>query len=135
MVSKPKYKWWTYARNMIYDYPSLCRAHNESLRQKVTASYSGQPGGVEASRTTENTAVNTMSRNDYLEYDAVHSAIAQTKESANGAAKINMIRLMYWARTHTLQGAAQAIHVSYATARRWHVAFVRKVGENYGFFR
>ena len=119
---------------MVYAYPALCQMHKDAIRQSVTANYSGQPRGGEASRTTENAAFRAMLQAEEKEYEAVKMAIAKTEGGSDGKARINLIRLIYWDRTHTLEGAAQEVHVSYRTARRWHRAFIVAVGENYGFF-
>lgn len=132
-MSKPRFGWWGYAKNMVYRYPALADEHAESVRQKVTPSYSGQPGGGEASRTTENVAVSAMSANHNREYEAVKLAIHETELSTDGGEKMQLIRLMYWKRSHTLEGAAQAVHVSYRTGKRWHREFILAVGKNYGF--
>lgn len=133
-MSRPRYKWWTYARNMVYSYPALCQQHKQALHQSVTASYSGQPGGGGDNRKTEETVIRAMGKTAMREYEAVRSAIEQTMATGGGAEKLTLIRLIYWRRSHTLEGAAQEVHVSYATARRWHVEFIRRVGSNYGFF-
>lgn len=131
-MSKPRYGWWSYVKDMIFRYPALCESHSLSLAQKVTPTYSAQPGGGGSGRTTEQTTVRAMTRNAAREYEAVHLAIQQTRQLDSGAERLQIIRATYWKRTHTLSGAALAANVSYRTARRWNGEFIRRVAENYG---
>lgn len=131
-MSKPRYGWWSYVKDMIFRYPALCESHSLSLAQKVTPTYSAQPGGGGSGRTTEQTTVRAMTRNAAREYEAVHLAIQQTQQLDSGAERLQIIRAAYWKRTHTLSGAALAANVSYRTARRWNGEFIRRVAKNYG---
>ena len=76
--------------------------------------------------------VRASTRTAAREYEAVHLAIQQTRQLDSGAERLRLIRLVYWARSHTLTGAAMASNVSYRTARQWHGEFVRLVAKNYG---
>ena len=120
-MSKPRYGWWPYVKNMIYSYPSLCTLHQQALTQQITPTYSGLSGGSEGSRKTEQTVVRASTQTAAREYEAVHLAI-----------QLQIIRATYWKRTHTLSGAALAANVSYRTARRWNGEFIRRVAKNYG---
>ena len=131
-MSKPRYGWWSYVKDMIFRYPALCESHSLSLAQKVTPAYSAQPGGGGSGRTTEQTTVRAMTRNAAREYEAVHLAIQETRQLPGGADRLRLIRLVYWKRSHTLTGAALAVHVSFPTAKRWHGEFIRRVARNYG---
>ena len=131
-MSKPRYGWWSYVKDMIRRYPALCEAHEEELRQRVTQSYSEVPGSGKAERGTEQTVARAMTRIAVREYEAVSQAIEQTRQSGNGEAILRMIRLVYWNRSHTLSGAAMAVYISLPTAKRWHGAFIRLVARNFG---
>lgn len=56
-MSKPRYRWWGYIRNVIRAYPELKREYESLHQQSVTACLSGMPGSGEASRGTENIAI------------------------------------------------------------------------------
>lgn len=132
-MSKPRYGWWPYIKNVIYSYPALRSLHQQSLAQQITPAYSGQSGGSSGNgRKTEQTVVRASTRTAAREYEAVHLAIQQTRQLDGGAERLRLIRLVYWARSHTLTGAAQEVHVSFATAKRWHGEFVRLVAKNFG---
>lgn len=131
-MSKPRYGWWPYVKNMIYSYPSLCTLHQQALTQQITPTYSGLSGGSEGSRKTEQTVVRASTQTAAREYEAVHLAIQETRQLPGGAERLQLIRLVYWKRSHTLTGAALAVHVSFPTAKRWHGEFIRRVARNYG---
>ena len=63
------------------------------------------------------------------ERDAVSRAI---EEFLNAPDKLQLIKLVYWDRTLTLDGAAKACFISYATARRWNSEFLYTVAKHYG---
>ena len=131
-MSKPRYGRWPYVKNMIYSYPSLCTLHQQALTQQITPTYSGLSGGSEGSRKTEQTVVRASTQTAAREYEAVHLAIQETRQLPGGAERLQLIRLVYWKRSHTLTGAALAVHVSFPTAKRWHGEFIRRVARNYG---
>ena len=131
-MSKPRYGWWPYVKNMIYSYPSLCMLHQQALTQQITPAYSGQGGGSGGGRKTEQAVVRASTRTAEREYEAVHLAIQQTRQLDSGAERLRLIRLVYWKRSHTLTGAAMEVHVSFPTAKRWHGDFIRLTARNYG---
>ena len=58
------------------------------------------------------------------EMEAVRQAIAETLTLDTGQERIQVIRCVFWDKTHTLEGAALKLHISYVTARRWHGEFI-----------
>ena len=51
---------------------------------------------------------------------AVEEALADQKENENGAARLRMVELFYFQRTHTMQGAAMECHYSRETIQKWN---------------
>ena len=96
-MSKPRYGWWPYVKNMIYSYPSLCTLHQQALTQQITPTYSGLSGGSEGSRKTEQTVVRASTQTAAREYEAVHLAIQQTQQLDSGAPTPSAARR--WRRT------------------------------------
>lgn len=123
-MSRPRYKWWGYVKNMIRAYPGLRKEYDDLHRQSITANMSGIPGGGEASRGTENIALKELPKTKQMEYDAVRKSIAVTEKMKNGAERLKIINLVFWKNSHTLQGAAMAIPVSYETAVEYHRDFI-----------
>lgn len=71
-------------------------------------------------------------RNTAREREAVEKAIERTGEMPDGAARLALVKLVFWRGTHTLSGAAQKCCVSGRTARRWHTEFIRTVAGEFG---
>lgn len=71
-------------------------------------------------------------RQEQRELDAVEAAIRETALLLDGSARLELIELVFWQRSHTLQGAAMQVHISYASARRKEAAFVYLVARNLG---
>lgn len=40
--------------------------------------------------------------------------------------------MVFFEQTHTLQGAALALNVSYGTAKNWHNDFIKLTAKKYG---
>lgn len=131
-MSKPRYRWWGYIRNVIRAYPELKKEYDALHQQSVTANLSGMPGSGSVSRGTENIATRELPRTKQQEYDAVRQAIELTHRMPNGKFRLCIIDLVYWKRTHTVEGAA--IKVGYSTDRgkQIHGEFVRLVAKCYG---
>lgn len=119
--------WRKDTRAVIRAYPELKRRERELKEVAVTPRYSAEPGGGEASRTTERVALRSLPPGDQRALDAVNNAIQTTMRYRNGDLRVRIIDLVYWRQTHTLEGAAQTVHVSIGTARVWHNAFVELV--------
>lgn len=133
-MSRPRYRWWGFARNMIRDFPMVERVWNDIHEQSISANMSGMPRGGGASRTVEAIALRQLSPDDQKLYDAVSLAKENTMLLPNGTERIKLIRLMYWSRKKlTVKAAAVHIPVAEITAKRWHGDFVRLVGRCYGF--
>lgn len=66
------------------------------------------------------------------EKEAVRAAVEATEQLDSGADRLLVVDLVFWSRTHTLEGAAMQVHVSERTARRWHTDFIILVGKYRG---
>lgn len=131
-MSKPRYKWWSYAKHMVRDYPAL-KAEYEALHdQKVTQDYSQIRGSKTVRRSAEDVALKTFPKAKQAEYDAVTEAIEKTKILKTGAERLKLIDMVFWKQIHTLDGAAYALCLSYETAKQYHRDFIRLVGFCYG---
>lgn len=129
-MSKPRERWWGYARNMIRDYPELKDALDNLHAQSMVAKASGMPSGGPAGRTVESIALRQLPEDDQREYDAVAKAIEATRLLPDGQRHIDLIRLVYWSKRNVrLQDAAMKLNISEQTAKYWHGDFVRLVGK------
>ncbi len=91
-MSKPRYKWWSYVRNFLCDYPN---------------------------KTSEN------------ESRAIKGALEETKSLLDGEDRLKVIDMVFFKKTHTLQGAALNVPCSYETAKRWQQQFIRCVARHF----
>lgn len=114
-MSKPRERWWGYARRIIRDYPALKRAHADLYAQSVVG-------------------LRQLPEDDQKDFDAVSRAIEETELMADGRRHIDLISLVYWSkRKLLLKDAATKLHISEQTAKLWHRDFVRLVGKHRGF--
>ena len=126
-MSKPRYKWWGYIKNVIRAYPGLQKEYNALHEQSITANNSGMPGGAGISRGVENVALREMPKPKQKEYDSVRKAIEVTEYLKTGKERLNLIDLVFWKGSHTLSGAAMALNISYDTAIDYHGDFIMLV--------
>lgn len=127
-MSKPRYIWWSYVRGMVKQYPELKEEYNERKEQRITRNFKSTIKGTEASRSTENVALQQLPASKQAEYDAVTQAIEKTKMKKNGEIRLALIDMVFWKQSHTLGGAAYKIGYSYDMARRYQQEFLRLVG-------
>lgn len=123
-MSKPRYRWWSYAKNVIRAYPALAKEYRELHEQSITANASGMPGGSDVSRGTETVALRELPKQKQREYDAVRKAVLVTRQMRTGPERMKLIDMVFWKQSHTLQGAAMAINISYDTAINYHGDFI-----------
>ena len=101
-----EYKWWGYVKACIVDYPRIVH----------------EPG----------TSPESWSKQQQREYDSVRAALEETKKMPDGEHRINLIRLSYWDKRYTLDGAAIRNHISIRTAQRWRRAFILLTARHMG---
>lgn len=132
-MSKPRYRWWSFARRMVLDYPGLKKNLDDLHEQSITANLSGMPRGGGTGRTVEGLALRQLGPGDQKVYDAVSKAISITAGQPAGDEHLQLIKLMYWSKRNLpAKHAALRLNISYVTAKRWHGSFVRLVGFCYG---
>ena len=122
-----KENWRERTKRIIEAYPQLKRELNELQAAKVTPNYNGMPGSQEAGRTTEGTALRTLPAESQRMLDAVEKAIATTGRYRNSHHRLRIVDLVYWKKTHNLQGAAIKFHYSYDTVQEWNADFIELV--------
>lgn len=132
-MSKPRYKWWGYIKAVIREYPVLKKEYDALHEQSISAMMSGMPVSGNTSRSTETIAVRELPRVKQREYEAVRRAIEYTKTTKNGNLKLRMIDLVYWKKSHTVEGAAMKVGYSADRGKQMHGDFIRLVAKFYGF--
>lgn len=119
--------------NTLRAYPELCAKLQQLKEQHITANYEpsgGGKGGI--SRPTESAALAELRGTEGKEYNAVRQAIEYTSKLRNGAERNALIDMVFFKKSHSLEGAAIALFISYSTAKRWHKEFILAVADFYG---
>lgn len=62
---------------------------------------------------------------------AVAIAVEDTRMLLDGDDRMKVIRMVFFKKTHTLQGAALNVPCSYETAKRWTQQFIRLVAKSF----
>ena len=128
VMSKPRFGWWSYAKYMVRVYPERKKEYQDIQSQRITREITAVSGGTTASRSTENAALKQMSPAKQAEYDAVAKAIEATKLMYNGKEHLALINMVFWRKSHNIDGAAYALNYSTITGERFHRDFLRLVG-------
>lgn len=123
-MSKPSNQWWPYVKNIVRDYPIYKSELDRIKACSITPNYNATGGGTSTSRKTETIALRELPEKEQKKYESVKEALQQTNRKSNGKWRCHMIELVYFRKSHTLQGAALECHISYATARLWHREFI-----------
>lgn len=66
------------------------------------------------------------------EGEAVRAAVEQTEVLPNGVERLAVIDMVFWKKTHTLEGAAMQVHCSYEAAKRYQQQFIKCVAKHMG---
>ena len=132
-MSRSKFDWWPYVKGMIRRYPAL-KAELEDLQAtKVTVNFDAVGHGSDISNPTEQAALKQLPKRKQEEYDAVRQALEVIEKFPNGKDQKKMIELIFWKRTHNLQGVAMTLNYAWITVATWHREFIRLVAKFYGF--
>lgn len=133
LMSRPHYGWWGYVKDIIRRYPTLCEQEKALHETCISPDLSGMPrGSGTPTDPVADAALRELPEINRREMEAVRQAIAETQAMDTGEERLTLIRLVFWDRTHTLEGAALKLHISYVTARRWHGEFIKKVAHFFG---
>ena len=128
VMSKPRFGWWSYAKYMVRVYPERKKEYEDLQSQRVTREIATITSGSGSSRSTENAALRQMPKAKQAEYDAVTKAIEATKLMTNGKDRLALINMVFWRKSHYIDGAAYALNYSTITGERFHRDFLRLVG-------
>ena len=114
-------------------YPELCAKLQQLKEPRITVNYDpsrGGKGGI--ARPTESAALAELRGTEGKEYNAVRQAIEYTSKLRNGAERNALIDMVFFKKSHSLEGASMALFISYSTAKRWHKEFILAVADFYG---
>ena len=133
-MSSPRYDWWSYVKGMVRRYPRLKAELEELHRPAVSARYGhhGPAGSGQTIRASEEIAVRELPKVRQREYEAVRAALREVERLPEGELRLQMVRMVFWERTHTLAGVSRAVGYSERTVQRWHADFLRRVAARFG---
>lgn len=127
-MSKPRYRWWGYVRNVIRAYPDLKTQYADLHEQSVTANYDPKPRCGGNGRSLESIALRELAPQEQREYMAVRNAITATERYDTGKERVEFISAIYFrGRQRRISDVYPAFNIAEATARRWHGDFIRLV--------
>ena len=133
-MSKPRYRWWGYVRQVLYAYPEIKAQYDALHTVGATGGIVVPSRGERAPRVTENVALRELPAQEQREYDAVTHVIDATGGLATGDARLAVVEMVFFRRTHTLQGAAGVVGYSYEQARNFQGGFIIDVARFMGLF-
>lgn len=119
--------WRSEARAALRQYPRYKRRQGENEMQ-ITPVYGGAAVQHSASRTTENVALrSTLTEREENVISAVEFAMQMQAQYYNADARQKMVTLVYFRRTHTMQGAAMECGYSVETVWKWNTELLAAV--------
>lgn len=126
-MSKPRYKWWGYIRRVLRAYPYL-RKELDELQKPMQSKGEQVCRGSGVGRPVEMMAAVTLpDRQEQRELQAVEKALDEVDEISR-----RLVEMVFFKQSHTLQGAAMCLHISYRTARRRQSYIIVAVAEALG---
>lgn len=119
--------WRQEARRALRVYPELKRRQTD-INVRITPSYSSAAIRRGFSRSTENAALRAaLTAAEENIVMAVEVALQMQRESINGKEREEMIRVVYFAQSHTVEGAADILHYSPDALWRWNAEILTAV--------
>ena len=126
-MSRRDYPWWGDVKRLIEQYPELKEAMRDQLPAAATAQYGSLTPQGGTGRALESWAVKRLSRGETAAIEAVEAAIRETARKPTGEARLAIIDLVYWRKSHRLYGAALEVGYSEKQVRRYNAEFIRLV--------
>jgi len=128
-MSKTRYWWYYSVVTAIRQYPMMAEKKRELQKTKVIPAYEFTIRGTEVSRTTEQAALRQLPPAEELWVNAVERATEEIKRHRDGREVLKIVKMVDYDRTHSVEGAAQALHMDRATAWRRRCRFIYTVAK------
>lgn len=91
--------------------------HKRDMMPQVTPNYSPQTGGTGISNPTESAAIRMLTSQYIGSLERSTAAITRVLAGLDDTDK-QMVDLVYWKRSHTIEGAGMKVHLSRRSAYR-----------------
>lgn len=131
-MSKPKHPYWSYVKSILKDYPRVKKEVETPLDPRITPIYGVNIHKTgEISNPTQDCVIHDVPEKDQVRYDAVNNAIRRTinDHPDDADARLLIVDLVYFKKTHTIEGAGMRAHTSKSNAGRWQAEFIRIVAD------
>ena len=123
-MSRPRPAWWRDVKDAIRRYPEMKKAMQDQVPTAATARYGPQTPHSGVGRPLEDKAIKRLSDGDAQDYEAINAAIHETAKMENGKTRLTIIDLVYWKRSHSIQGAGMKTGYSKRQADRFIREFI-----------
>ena len=131
-MGKAKEPYWSYVKTIIKEYPDLKKQVAIPLEQRVT-SFIGLDGGKsgQISDPTQSCVIHDLPPREQRKLEAIEGAIQKTKmqHPADAELRLKVINLVYWKKSHTIEGAAMKVPCHRNVAGSWQGEFIRLVAD------
>ena len=119
--------------NAIRQYPELKQKMNDLQKISVTPAYAPTIRGSETGRATEEAALRQLPPAEEMWVDAIELAMEEISRHRDGKEVMAVVELVDFKRTHSVEGAAMALHMERTTAWRRRSRFVCIVAKKSGY--
>lgn len=133
-------RWIDKARDVAKEYKRNCqelRQIEESLQMSANSSGGSAVMSSKISKPVEAAVERKMMQARYLYLQQAVGAVEEAMESVlrkpQGDLTIKLFNMVYYDRSHTLYGAAQALNLTERTARRYNYFFLKTIAESMGY--
>lgn len=106
----------------------------ELQKTSTTPPYEAVIKGSEIGRTTETAALRQLPPAEELWVDAIQQATEEIMRHKDGKDVMEIVRMVDYRRTHSVEGAAQALHMDRVTAWRRRARFIYCVAKYAHYF-
>ena len=131
-MGKAKEPYWTYVKTIIKEYLDLKKKLAIPLEQRVT-SFIGLDGGKNGliSDPTQACVIHDLPPREQRKLEAIEGAIQKTKKQhpEDAELRLKVISLVYWKKSHTIEGAAMKVPCHRNVAGNWQGEFIRLVAD------
>ena len=131
-MGKPKEPYWSYVKAIIKEYPDLRKKSEKPLEQRVTSvmSMDGIRSG-RISNPTQDCVIHDLPPKEQRKLDAIEGAIERTRRihPEDAELRLKVVSLVYWKKSHTIEGAAMKIPCHRNVAGNWQGEFIKMVAD------
>ena len=132
-MSKYRHWWRPTVERAIRQYPALKEMKRELQQPRITANVSGMPRSGNIGDPTGEAAMRELSPQEEATIDAVEAAAAMMAQCRDGKTVLQIVDMVDFKRRYTVQGAADALHLSLRAATDKRTRFIDAVGKKLGY--